>query len=604
MKHFLRLLLLAALAMPEILQATTIDLDQNWSEADHKQWYESTQGSRLLPLSWLLALEQTNSSALFLSDDVVLRFGYVPYDLSDSLRLPRGFALDASDDSQLTRTRLRWKQEQTSTEYWVGMTCAACHTGTLTYHGTSMSVDGGPTNADFQSFMEALDAALVQTAGDTQKFGRFAARVLAGSNSPENQKLLAAALSQLNDFEARSAKLNHSDLRYGFGRLDAVGHILNKVALISGAASPTANPADAPVSYPFLWNVPQHNVLEWNGMAESHRLPAAIGSGLDIGALGRNAGEMIGVFGDVVVVKDPKLLAGYLSSINVANLTGLEAKLKKLRPPRWPSDVFGSPDSSAVKLGATLFVQKRCAECHQVLDRTDLDTQFDARMVKLVADKGEAAIGTDPWMACNAFTASGPSGLMQGTQKVDGTGPLAADDKLANMLAVEVKEVLLGHKVEVAEVAATGFFGIAPTPTPVRPPRTLLNGLVNLVASINFTSAKDQRRKLCLSTNNKLLAYKGRPLNGIWATAPYLHNGSVPTLYDLLLPPTQRPTSFYTGSTEFDPNKVGLVVTPGGANSFAFDTTKPGNSNLGHDYAVGALSDTERRALVEYMKTL
>ncbi len=58
------------------------------------------------------------------------------------------------------------------------------------------------------------------------------------------------------------------------------------------------------------------------------------------------------------------------------------------------------------------------------------------------------------------------------------------------------------------------------------------------------------------------LGYIARPLNGIWATAPYLHNGSVPTLYDLLLPAEQRPRTFYTGSNEFDPVKVGYVRPP------------------------------------------
>ena len=53
-------------------------------------------------------------------------------------------------------------------------------------------------------------------------------------------------------------------------------------------------------------------------------------------------------------------------------------------------------------------------------------------------------------------------------------------------------------------------------------------------------------------------ARKGRALNGIWATAPYLHNGSVPTLYDLLLPAADRPKKFRVGSRELDVKKVGL----------------------------------------------
>ena len=72
---------------------------------------------------------------------------------------------------------------------------------------------------------------------------------------------------------------------------------------------------------------------------------------------------------------------------------------------------------------------------------------------------------------------------------------------------------------------------------------------------------KGERLQRCMNEKDKSrLAYKGRPLTGIWATAPYLHNGSVPTLYDLLLPPDSRPRSFKLGTREFDPDKVGFVT--------------------------------------------
>jgi hypothetical protein len=98
-------------------------------------------------------------------------------------------------------------------------------------------------------------------------------------------------------------------------------------------------------------------------------------------------------------------------------------------------------------------------------------------------------------------------------------------------------------------------------------------------------------------------AYRARPLNGIWATAPYLHNGSVPNLYDLLLPPTHRPKFFYVGSWEFDPVHVGVETGSPFAGSFTFDTRLPGNSNSGHEYGT-SLSEPERMALIEFLKTL
>ena len=96
-----------------------------------------------------------------------------------------------------------------------------------------------------------------------------------------------------------------------------------------------------------------------------------------------------------------------------------------------------------------------------------------------------------------------------------------------------------------------------------------------------------------------LLAYKGRSLNGIWATAPYLHNGSVPTLYDLLLPTKHegdpengeyRPDSFIVGSREFDPEKVGFRTE--GYDGFVYKNDTRGNRNTGHEYAAGKTAQT------------
>jgi hypothetical protein len=132
---------------------------------------------------------------------------------------------------------------------------------------------------------------------------------------------------------------------------------------------------------------------------------------------------------------------------------------------------------------------------------------------------------------------------------------------------------------------------------------------------------KDQRLQRCMDEKDRSrVAYKGRPLTGIWATAPYLHNGSVPTLYDLLLPPDSRPRSFRLGTREFDPDKVGFVTDASRTqfltdrarqeNTFIFETRDAagrmiaGNSNLGHDYGNATFTEDQRRALVEYMKAV
>jgi hypothetical protein len=94
--------------------------------------------------------------------------------------------------------------------------------------------------------------------------------------------------------------------------------------------------------------------------------------------------------------------------------------------------------------------------------------------------------------------------------------------------------------------------------------------------------------------------YKARPLNGIWATAPYLHNGSVPTLRALLTAPALRDPVFCVGSREFDPVDVGFESKSG---PFTFDTRLPGNSNRGHSIGT-QLTEPQKNDLLEYLKTL
>lgn len=100
--------------------------------------------------------------------------------------------------------------------------------------------------------------------------------------------------------------------------------------------------------------------------------------------------------------------------------------------------------------------------------------------------------------------------------------------------------------------------------------------------------------------------YANAPLDGIWLRAPYLHNGSLPTLRDLLEVTDKRPKEFYRGYDVFDKDKVGFVsdvAEENGKQYFKFDTTIPGNSNSGHLYGT-ELSAADKDALVEYMKKL
>lgn len=108
-----------------------------------------------------------------------------------------------------------------------------------------------------------------------------------------------------------------------------------------------------------------------------------------------------------------------------------------------------------------------------------------------------------------------------------------------------------------------------------------------------------------------LLMYRARNMDGIWATAPYLHNNSVPNMYQLLLPAAERDKRFYVGSLQYDPKVLGFVITKS-ADAFELRTNITGNSNAGHEFRDGQrgkgiigplLTDEERWAIIEYLKT-
>ncbi len=103
----------------------------------------------------------------------------------------------------------------------------------------------------------------------------------------------------------------------------------------------------------------------------------------------------------------------------------------------------------------------------------------------------------------------------------------------------------------------------------------------------------------------KTNGYANHPLDGLWLRAPYLHNGSVPTMRDLLDPPELRPKLFYRGYDVYDQGRLGFVSNVPAADGQVFtryDTSVPGNANSGHLYGT-TLSDDDKRAIVEYLKT-
>ena len=581
-----------------------VDLDQGWT-SERADWYGLSQGSRILPLSWFKVLERPDGGGKFLDEPYITAFRYLWRADGSGGGMPVGFVADQTDPGKLAppqaahSTNVIWMAPQDRREPWVGMNCAACHTAEISYtrgdRKSVMRVDGGPTLADFQAFIAALNAALRRTISDPAAFDRFAQGVLGARDSADNRVLLRAALAHVIKRQADMERMDAlpPGYRYGPGRLDAFGNIFNRLSLEVGARNPTPNPADAPVSYPYLWNVPQQSLVQWNGIAKN---------AAPIGAVTRNTGEALGVFSDFTARPRGWFfwnLHGYTSSVNVANLGRFEAALKTLKPPAWPSALFDDDQidparrAAMVIRGGAVF-GTLCARCHTVVNRNDLKIHVVNQVFTL---NGPDSPATDPWMACNSLSYRAKTGVLEGTSGSFLFGArMGADTPVVNLLQSTVVGSLWRQGQAVLVLVFHNIFGSV-RPAPPRLPQIL--GVIPSPASV-----KAARLRTCQVSTDKNMGYKARPLNGIWATAPYLHNGSVPNLYELLLAPDARQPTFMAGSREYDPIKVGFVTDARPDNTFLFDTRLDGNSNRGHDYGVGTLTPDDRMSLIEYMKTL
>jgi hypothetical protein len=140
------------------------------------------------------------------------------------------------------------------------------------------------------------------------------------------------------------------------------------------------------------------------------------------------------------------------------------------------------------------------------------------------------------------------------------------------------------------------------------------------LVSEQFVDAFDQSP---LASEGDLLrsrGYAATPLTGVWANFPYLHNGSVPTVYHLLGPASERPRVFEVmAARTLDRERLGQPLSRRdgdgrlgerellrryGDDRDWFNTARPGSSNVGHDFWSRIATDANRRALIEYLKTL
>ena len=643
------------------------ELDQNWTTEDRHWFHHASQGTATfqVPYDWFVALEQPGlrlfSRPRLLSDSAYLeRFGFLPSPKSvhtDETNLRR-FGYSASSNAAPAPTSIAGLRPTPVENFdglpvgfarltgatdpgtglpvpdQIGLTCAACHTGSIRYKAVSVRFDGGPAMVDLRKLELATGLSVGYTLKVPGRFGRFAARVLGPDIAPADYNKLKADLTALgarllgqnNALVKAVADQHQKNTEEGFGRLDALNRIGNQVfatdMAVSGLSGFEKNlrAQDAPVSFPPIWTVPWFLYAQYDASIEQPLI--------------RNAGEALGVFALVNFSPDYAPEKLFRSSVALENLVRIEAMLRGpdltgpsfggLQSPKWPSQLF--PDDAAWKIDPARVPKGRaiyaeiCAECHlgPVNDaafdkqypekRFWISPQWNAKgQVLDPVQKTVAGMGTDPAQANVLFSRTVE---LPGFLKMDPVQDLGKNWGCQNLKTYPSTEMPFSIALMIAvDRTSRKWMDDHHIPDSDRP------------------ALWEASRKNCPNPSSvEAPHYRARPLNGVWATAPYLHNGSVPSVYWMLKPAAERPRQFCMGPRDFDPQHVGFHVEANTAPSCSngetlFSATNSdgspihGNSVLGHSLEgtpgpgkpgiIGRLlTEDERYDLIEYLKTL
>lgn len=576
-----------------------LDQGANWTSTTRNDFYGRDQGSQIMPLRWISALKQTNGQPFMV--DSLSRYGYLPNETSDPPGLPVGFTVASGGAAGAM----------------IGMSCAACHTRQIEVAGTAYRVDGGPGIVDFQSFLSDLDTTVKNVLDNAAAFNAFASSVLGPNPTPAKSSALRTALSAWHLPYHTLMQRALPDPAWGPARLDAVTMIFNRLTGLDIGPPPTyliANNiqrADAPVRYPFLWNAPIQDKTQWPGFADN---------GSSVLGLARNLGEVIGVFASFKPKKDNWSLLGvdYLNanSANFSGLNALEELIRKIGSPKWPWPVDGALATQGKAVFERSVADGGCLSCHGV---TPGPTRFpnDSTWSTPIQD-----VGTDS-REYDVIQRRVSTGVLQGAKIPFLTTSLQSTDTALNVLTTSVLGSILQHysplhldmEMNARATASRALGSIETAPSSLHPSQlSELKGSFRApakAANVPPGSGALRAPNAVATTESAVpvsagYAYESRVLQGIWAVAPYLHNGSVPSLVELLKPAAERVSEFKIGPN-YDIENVGLAANQSKFN-YVLKTTdcsnrNSGHSRCGHEFGT-SLSASEKRALLEYLKTL
>ena len=534
------------------------ELNQGWSQQEIQFYNHASEGSNIAPLEFVLNLpDSANSDSKFI-EKISSRYGFIPDQQSDlnPYGLPIGLAVDQRPMGVGDRP-------------YLGVTCAACHTRQLTYHPTNTSsssppwalpVHGGPGLVDFPRFLDDLYSSFFALLSDDVRMETFATDVL--GRTPHDEEIdslrdeIRTFTGPYSTANAIMEKLQIPVVDSGPGNLDALTRgYYNNVGIVawmvqqgitspSDDGSPLRIPLQGGVSYPPLWFGHQDTWAQW--FAEIHH-PGA-----------RNWIQSVSTSS----VRPPKMIETFkrgavLASIDFDNIEKVQDSLERLRTPKWPAPALGPLDQPRIERGKVLFNQN-CAQCHTSIDELPnrLGLKFNERLA--------FDVGTDP-VAYQIFSEKG-------------------EERAAGLLGLSKTILELRRTQLEAQFGRKGARNQKKHDSRGRPNK--------------FAVAKEYGGLDENSWEKSGAVYWAPPMEGIFTSSPYFHNGSVPTLWDVLSVPEQRPSTFQTGGNEFDPERVGIKS----AGPFLYDTREKGKSNGGHLFGT-KLAPKDKVALIEYLKS-
>jgi hypothetical protein len=544
--------------------APPIETEQGWSAATRANFHHKSQGSELMPAAWFAALEESGSTRRL--PDSLEKFGFLRSNAPASVNphgLPIGFAEARNDETAALY----------GDSMWVGLTCAACHTSELTLQRKTVRIEGGPPMIDFTGFTLAVLASVKATLKDTAKFERFAR----GAGAADRAALRAHLSTFATWFEKRTERNaeyseNGVTVHWGPGRIDGLSNPINETvcklaelgdAKLRAAIEIPGNcvPGQPAASIPHLWGETKLEFVQW--VANVHS------------SLGRNVGEVDGVFGHSWVEADSQGKPVFRSSADMRASHILEGWLSQLKPPKWKTmagqGLVPPLDDKLVTRGAAVYEQ-RCQQCHSINPDLTAPNAAGYRYWKVNMSTVDE-VGTDPTQIKAFLTrkATVPALLIDAFKATFGASAVGPDNSVN---AQQYTVFTVGAQIR-------GGFGAAG---------------ISGAELLKVTECRDARQQT-------KMGYRARSLEGVVFTAPYLHNGSIPTLDDLLKPAAERPKKFYLGCPDYDTTRLGFACNERSPRAWRMDTTLPANSNAGHEFGTD-LPPGDKAALLEYLKAL